>query len=514
LGRLAHDAARLPFELSAVTSAQLAVQIPPGALESPTAWEIDGKFETPQLAVNQTPLGDLNGSIQRKSTAFNYRLDGHLADGTVHAAGQWDELTPDNASGGSIDLSKLRIERLARAFPASRSLQNLSGEIDLHLPYRHSGQADWLTGSGVFRLSDIHWGRETLIDRAQGVLRLTPGRIVVENLTGRFAQGDLQGDAIIEAADLSRSRFRLSLRHAASEMLVSPWSELQGEVKGFIDAEIEGSLRRPWQARGQVRMNRGEFFSLPVVGLRLPFIARLDPGSAALAIDVNNGASQLGRGRAQIQFSATSAESVTLNLQTRFTDADLQTLLGSASSFGLGGDSRVSGTLTLSGRNVRGVRDLSGAIECQFKTLHAGGVPVVQKLQPYLTGGLSGGGFERGDLRGRISNGVMTVERLSMSGASSRVYATGRVSLAGNLDLNVSASNYQLPGGAAGSALLARIPVATTTPVGLLISANRLMANRVIYLDVTGTISSPIVQVRPLPLLGDEAVRFFLASGL
>jgi hypothetical protein len=60
--------------------------------------------------------------------------------------------------------------------------------------------------------------------------------------------------------------------------------------------------------------------------------------------------------------------------------------------------------------------------------------------------------------------------------------------------------------------LAARLSVLVSPPIGLLLEANQFLANQVVYLEVTGTIHSPTIRVRALPLLQEEAIRFFLLS--
>jgi hypothetical protein len=42
-----------------------------------------------------------------------------------------------------------------------------------------------------------------------------------------------------------------------------------------------------------------------------------------------------------------------------------------------------------------------------------------------------------------------------------------------------------------------------------LTEASEFLSNRVIYLRIGGTISRPIPRVQPLPILREEAIRFF-----
>ncbi len=46
-------------------------------------------------------------------------------------------------------------------------------------------------------------------------------------------------------------------------------------------------------------------------------------------------------------------------------------------------------------------------------------------------------------------------------------------------------------------------------PVGLILQASRYVSNRTVNLEVTGTVSSPSVQLKPLNFLTQEAVQFF-----
>jgi hypothetical protein len=59
--------------------------------------------------------------------------------------------------------------------------------------------------------------------------------------------------------------------------------------------------------------------------------------------------------------------------------------------------------------------------------------------------------------------------------------------------------------------LAALVPAAgNPVPVRIITETSRVLANRVIRLAVTGTVREPHVRFKPLELLSDEAVRYFL----
>jgi hypothetical protein len=59
-------------------------------------------------------------------------------------------------------------------------------------------------------------------------------------------------------------------------------------------------------------------------------------------------------------------------------------------------------------------------------------------------------------------------------------------------------------------ALLTRFAAFASAPAALLVAANDFLANRVIHLEIRGTISRPVIRLRPLETLREEIVRYFL----
>src|SRR5205823_8333566 len=116
------------------------------------------------------------------------------------------------------------------------------------------------------------------------------------------------------------------------------------------------------------------------------------------------------------------------------------------------------------------------------------------------------------DLRGSLSRGVFRIQQLSLATSSLQLYVDGNVSLQGRLDLNVLArtQGMEAPNLPFLRLLGLRIPVTGAIPITLVIEASNYLANRLIHLHVGGTIRSPTIQVKPVPLLTQEAVRFFV----
>ncbi len=371
----------------------------------------------------------------------------------------------------------------------------------------------WPTGQGKFRVSEVSWNRTSLAHQLDGDLALQPGVLKIEDVSGDFAQGMARLQAIVNLRQPRLSRFVASFDSVRLDALAAAIPSVAGLASGNIDMTLRGSLARPWRIEGNVNMSGGRALGLDVSDLRLPLKITFDPGSQSADLAIVDGSGQIGHGRAQIRATVRSAGSVAADLEAQFSDINIQPLVAQAGSLGQLAAGYASGTLKLHGQDMQNPQDISGSLQARLRNVQPGGLPVFTQIQPYLSGGFAGAGFTEGTVRVNLGHGVANVEQLAMTGPNLQLYASGKVGLSGSLDLDVYASNYQSPAGIFGPALLARLPLAATGPVGVLIAVNQALSNRVVYLDVTGTVRAPIIQLRPLPILTTEAARFFLGGG-
>jgi hypothetical protein len=206
------------------------------------------------------------------------------------------------------------------------------------------------------------------------------------------------------------------------------------------------------------------------------------------------------RGRLGVQASA------------NFTNFDMRALSGQLSSAGRMVSGKISGTLTGNGQNVRSVDDLSGTIKARLSQTQAMSLPGLDRIVPFLSAGVSTATvFNDGRLIGSFSHGVLRVRQFSLTSSSLQVFADGTITRTLRLNINVTArTGQQGSGGLIQSLVLGELPLFGPTPIGWIIEANRLLSNQVINLVVTGTVSNPSISIRPVPLLAEEALRFFL----
>jgi hypothetical protein len=171
----------------------------------------------------------------------------------------------------------------------------------------------------------------------------------------------------------------------------------------------------------------------------------------------------------------------------------------------------VTGHVQFGGDNVRSLNDLTADIRAKLHQTQAVGVPVLAQVLPFIAPGQSNATFQSGSLRGRLAGGVVRIGSLALQGTYLRVYARGNVTLTGRLDLAVTAQTGQFgPEPLLLNLLRVRLPAFGPIPLSLLVEATSYLSNRVINMQVTGTVQHPVIRIEPLRLLTEEAVRFFI----
>jgi hypothetical protein len=196
----------------------------------------------------------------------------------------------------------------------------------------------------------------------------------------------------------------------------------------------------------------------------------------------------------------------------RFFDASLRSLAGIVGDVSSYAQGRVSGRVDFAGADMRSINDLTAQAQATLSEAQAMQMPILNLLAPYLAPGRGGTTFRSGEFRARLSNGVWRIQELSLESSLIHLILQGTFTVQGRLDLEVVAQTSTLGGlnPALARLLLVRLPPVGPVPVTLILEATDLLSNRLIRLRLTGTTKAPHIQVEPLRLLSEEAVRFFL----
>lgn len=515
LGEMAADVARLSLKLSGLADARLQAEIPPGRLAQPAQWRVDATLDAPEILVNSLRFGKLHAQADYRRAALDYQADGELLEGRFKIAGVWHD-EQAGASGenrGSMQLEGARLDRLSEVFRRSGTAASLAGTVNAQLNYRHDPATGAPAGQGKFEIVELREGDALLSNRLAGAFRATPRAVILEQLRGSLAGGLLSANGEWLLDSRRRSRFHASLYAIDLNELLQSRLPPGVRVVGAADLDLLAfaGQGRPWKFNGVATIREAAIDGAPLNDVRAPFDGLYDPSSGRGELHAREATAQLAFGHVTASASAVSAGGLSIDAHGKFTDINLHQLLkrwGSASQYGAG---KMTGDFTLGGRDVQSMNDLTGTLKAKLRDTQAASLPLAQTLQSYVAGGLTASSrFGNGDLRARLARGVIRIQRLSLSSPQLQLFVQGGVSFAGRLNLSVVANTGQVNSTPALLLIAARLSVLVSPPVGLLLEANQFLSNQVVYLDVTGTIHSPTVRIRPLPMLEEEAIRFFL----
>jgi hypothetical protein len=337
--------------------------------------------------------------------------------------------------------------------------------------------------------------------------------VQLQQLSGDFAGGQLGGSGQWRLSAQRGRTFRVSLRSARVErLLVIAGGGDSAPLSGPVDIELRIVPGDVWRLAGTVASQRLNMQTVRFSNFHMPFDADWHPLTGRKRVNVSSVHASIAGGRITGRVSAEQFAGWNLSGGFRFFRVDVGALsreLRSQSSYGSG---RLTGTLKMVGRNMRSINDLRASMLADLEDTQATSIPVVSNLRNFIPGFAASGssGFQQGRLEAQLERGVVHVEELSLASQQMSLFVTGLVNLRGRLRLDATIALGQGNNPILAELLLTRLAAYTAPPVALLLEANEFLANRVIHAEIGGTIRRPAIRLRPLRILREEIVRFFL----
>jgi hypothetical protein len=418
----------------------------------------------------------------------------------------------DEAGGGRLRIEGAQLGRLWDQLGIQAGRLPLRGTLDLDLSYRQDSIGQAPAGVGTLTIRRLRWHQEELAGEVRSTIRLTARSLQIADLNAVVGEGLLRGRAALPLRAGERGWFNVALDNVEAARLVAPWPTLAGCVEGPLDIALRGSLDHEWAGSGQVTLLRGRVLGVEVVDARLPVDFVVAPARSAGQLEFRDVSAQVALGRATGRASLSFDSVNRLEGGIRFSGVDLPTLLRGSTEQSQVGPGKVSGRIDFAANDLRSVNDVSATIEASLQQTQSLNYPVLQQIAPFLgSGRSSSSSFRNGDLRARLDRGVVRIQRLTLLGPNLQLFVEGNVTLEGRLGLEVTANTGQVGVNPQFLRFLGlRLPTVGPVPVSLILEASTYLSNRTIHLRVTGTIRSPSVQVEPVSLLSEEAVRFFI----
>jgi hypothetical protein len=475
--------------------------------------------EQVKATVDYQPVGEAKYHLEGESLGGRFKLDGKLPvrgategeEGSIRPVQNAPQQRPQPPPDGRLQVEGIQLNRLWRVYGLQETLGALCGMVSFDLAFRHVGPERRPIGQGRFRATDLRWGNEELSSGLQGEIRLREEGLEFRDVTGSIGQGILRANFLAPLGERTSGWFNVVLIGVDAGHLVLPWKSLSGRIQGPVDANLRGRLGAEWYGGGTVVLTRGRVFGLEVSEWHVPVQFAFAPrqGSGELTVSDSNAAIAEGRALGRAAFAFGSGARVEGNM--RFYDVNIRTLLASAGEVGSFASGRLSGRFDLAGSEVHSVDDLTGTLSASLNQTQAMQLPVLRQITPFLRLGTSSTTFQTGQIQARLGRGIMRIQRFSLESSLVNVFIEGTVSLDGRLNLDVNARTGDVTLLPAGLRILGlRLPIAGPIPLSLITEASYLLARSVVHLRVTGSVRNPVVQIEPLALLTQEAVRYFL----
>lgn len=518
LGQLMSEVAKLPVALRGTLDGKLHIDIPGGKLAAPSDWNVAASFDTSPLGSRSVTIAELHGQLTYNGQLLDYRLNGELLRGAIDAAGRWQPRPVAAAvNEGHFRLQRARLETIAALLGTDSAMASLTGTVGAEVAYRHA-ENGLPTGAGRITIDRLRLNGGDLLDELRGRILLAADRVEITDVNASLGGGLLNMSAVTYLDPRRRGLFRLNVDNADLAQLLAPWPRIAAQVGGLVDAQLSGFFggRRPVTLLGTVAVARGRAAGVAISGIRVPVKGSIDLARGRGTLELHGLTGQIAHGRVSGNMDVALADGLGLAGRGSFADIDLRSLLQNSRSARRLAAGKITGSYTFAGRNVRTANDLTGTLNATLRDAQAMSLPVLERTVPYLTGGVSGSTtFGDGALRAALARGVVRIERFSLSSGSTQVYAQGKATLTGRLELNVTVNTGQLnmPQRTL-TTLASRVLLIAAPPVGLLLNVTQFLSNQAINLEVTGTVRAPAIRLKPLTLLGREAAQFFLMQAM
>lgn len=510
-----------PFDGELFGSASLTV--PPGAVTDLQQWTAQGKIELPRLGTETRKAGELQGEFAFQQGELDYNLTGELFGGRLTVREVPPEEVPAPAENVEVPdvqldgaMSEVQLQGfdlgVLTSFFDRRRQPIVTGTVDLNATV---GWDETPTARGGVTVQSLRFGNILLAENLRGRLQFSENRLQLVNVAGSYGGGSLEGSADVRFTPEPRASFLMSLSGATVDRAF-PWMPAISEtLSGQIDLRLRGEYRRDLRAVGIATLSRGEALGIRFGTARFPvrLVYGLRSGRGELRVERTSVGLSGGQARLQAVLGLNGGTDV--DAEVDFNRVRIGPVLQQTAGAGFLADGPAQGRLVITGRNVRSENDLRGTLRAELGSVQASNSPLARAVGPLL-GSVGGrpGVFQEGLIRADLANGVWRISELSLTGRQAELFASGTVTLAGRLNLQIVAASLSVDQCTEVlETILLFVPVAGPIPLGVLTDIADVLEDRSIALSVRGTLQRPRVQVRPLETITLEAIRYLVRKG-
>lgn len=466
------------------------------------------------LLVSEVKIGDFTGTVDYRNDKLTYGILGALLGGKFKGEGE----TPIGNQGIeeiefpiTFTLNNALLGKLDRKSPSFRSLRNLDGNLSAIAKFV-VGLDRPFEGDGRVGINDAKWNNKILTRSASIHFNMDRDRILFNDVKADLKRGRINANAMIPISSNLAGTYECEVRQMDLKRIAAVASQDDTGIEGLFDARINGQIGNLISGQGYIGVERASLHGVNGQSVRLPVQFSVSTNSGQGRIELRRSTFRLFDGTVSgtAKFSFGSRNSVDADL--KLSRIDTGKMMRSLANFDQADQGELNGRLKIRGSGLRSLRDLKGSFEGELQRASAFQLPVLADMARVLAGNqLQNDNFSSQDIQLQLDNGRVEIKSLNFTSSLANIAITGFLFIDGRLDLGVAGrierfNQPTLVEQLAGSPLA----LIRGTPASFFAQAAEFISDRVVFLDVGGTVRRPRVRVDARQQLREETVRYFL----
>jgi len=494
-----------------------------GSIQELTSLQGQANVRTRGVTIKNVSVELANGELAIGDGRAQLRCQGNLSEGTFEAIADCELLKLTDFLGdpqpihqipiyGSAKLERLLVDRLAAALKLA-PLAPLRASVDVACTRNattiEAGQLCNVTAS----LDNVTWNNARLSDRLTADIALSPTLLNLQQVRGRFADGQISGYANIALGGQPSGVFKFGAANVNLRRVSAAVQRSGSAASGNASLVVSGRIGAVITGQSYLSVENAKLGDLAVRQVRLPVDWSFNPQAQMARWRCRAGTVELGNGTVHLASDGSYYRGLTTSTTLRIENVDTSRLTSDKST----GAGVIDGTVSINAKRALTPQQFSGAFDLELSQAKALELPVLDKLPQMVSipalPGTHQPQEDGGYLVGRMAGGVIYIDALGLAQSNVQVFMEGTATFAGRLNMDVTVSTAQ-SGPIDDLLSLANSPImlAAAAPVALVAKANDAIKSRVIYVQVSGTANRPVLRIQPLKQLTQDALRFFISS--
>ncbi|MEO9592323.1 AsmA family protein, partial [Rhodopirellula bahusiensis] len=528
----------IELKIASTLSGELEWKVPLNRLSDPVAHRGAAKLIASSIMLGDASIGDLNANVSTNQGEFQFDLNGDLFGGTVQgnstaqliASDQWNDL-PARLQASQLKFDGVSLDALVDLL----ALRNMgltgkaTGNVSVNFA-SPSGLGRVIPGTVIpdttidLELSQLKYRAQPLSRKLRLAGRIENDVLRIQSLRGDYADGSVSLHGLVYLVDGDgRIHPRFDTRLVASRVDLNRGLWFLGDTADQFLGRASGKATVTGHAesirvRGNVDGRDLDIYGLPAGNAHSALVATANFQSSKWSVNFPSVRSRVGGGQLEGGLLLSSGRSggvdITSHWKTRRMDfVRLTDQLGRSSSLASG---EISGAISLRGKSIQSIDDLSGRFDFQLGDTRGAAVPGLLAASRFLGPiSLANQSFDVGEAKGIIGQGVVVLDEFWLGSDNALVQADGKVYLrSGRLDLNALIATGDYRDIAANFTQLAQqYALRSLLPASAILSVSELLRDRTLVVAVMGSTQSPIVRLRPVETFREETARFLLREG-